>query len=133
MPLIEWNDAFSVGNQQIDEHHKKFFHMINTFHDAMKKGEGDEVLLTVLKELREYSQYHFKAEESIMKMYADPDYFNHKAEHDDAIQKVNNFFMKYERKDDNLSIEVLNFLSSWLQNHILKTDRKYIPYLTKNI
>jgi hemerythrin len=133
MPLIEWEDAFSVGNQQLDEQHKKFFHIINTLYDAMKKGEGEDVLLSVLKELQQYIQYHFKAEESLMKLYAYPDYSSHKTEHEDAVQKVNKFIIGYERKEDKLAINVLNFLSSWLQNHILQTDRKYIPYLNRKI
>ena len=133
MPLIEWDDAFSVGNQQLDEHHKKFFRIINTLHDAMKKGEREEILQTVLKELQEYIQYHFKAEESLMKLYSYPDYSSHKAEHEDAIQKINKFIVDFERGDDKLAIDVLNFLSNWLQNHILRTDRKYIPYLTRKI
>jgi hemerythrin len=68
-----------------------------------------------------------------MKMYAYPNYSSHKAEHDDAIQKVNKFIIAYERKEDKLAIDVLNFLSNWLQNHILQTDRKYIPYLNRKI
>ncbi|MCX6121284.1 MAG: bacteriohemerythrin [Ignavibacteriales bacterium] len=133
MPLIEWDNAFSVGNREIDEHHKKFFHIINMLFDSMKTGEKEEILLPVLKELQQYVQYHFKAEESLMKMYAYPNISSHKAEHEDAIQKVNKFIIDYERKDDKLAIDVLNFLSNWLQNHILQTDRKYIPYLNKKI
>ena len=133
MPLIEWDDAFSVGNQQLDEQHKKFFHIINTLHDAMKKGEGEEILLTVLKEFQGYTQYHFKTEESLMKLYSYPNYSSHKVEHEDAILKVNKFIIDYERKEGTLAIDALNFLSNWLQNHILKTDRNYIPYLNRKI
>jgi hemerythrin len=130
MPLIEWDNAFSVGNQQLDEHHKKFFHILNILHDAMRSGDADEVLPTVLKELQQYVQYHFKAEESLMKMYAYPNYSSHIAEHEDIVQKVNKFFIEYERRDEKLAIEVLNFLSDVLQNHLLLTDRKYIPFLS---
>ena len=130
MPLIEWNDAFSVGNQQLDGQHKKLLHIINTLHDAMKNGRGEEVILSVLKELQQYVQDHFKAEEALMKIYSYPDIASHKAEHEVATQKVNKFFIEYERKNDKLSIDVLNFLSDWFQNHMLQSDRKYIPYMT---
>ena len=133
MSLIEWNDAFSVGNRQLDDHHKKFFSIINTLHDAMKNGAGEDVLLLVLKELQQYVQYHFKAEETLMKLHAYPDYTSHKTEHEDIAQKVNKFILEYERHEDKLAIEVLNFLSDLLQNHILRTDRKYIPFLSVKI
>ena len=28
-----------------------------------------------------------------------------------------------------LSMEVMSFLSDWLKNHIMKTDKQYGPYL----
>ena len=77
MSLIEWNDAFSVGIKKLDDHHKKFFSIINTLHDAMKNGEEEKILFMVLKELQQYVQYHFKAEETLMKMHAYPDYTSH--------------------------------------------------------
>jgi hemerythrin len=133
MSLIEWNDAFSVGNQQLDDHHKKFFSIINTLHDAMKNGEEEKILLMVLKEIQQYVQYHFKAEESLMRIYSYPNYATHKAQHEEALQKVNKFILEYDRHEDKLAIEVLNFLSDLLQNHILQEDRKYIPYLNGKI
>jgi len=133
MPLIEWEDTFSVGNQQMDEQHKKFFHIINTFHDAMKNGEGEEIVRSVLRELQQYFQNHCKAEESLMKIYAYPNILTHKTEHESAIQKVNKYLADYERHEEKLAIDLLNFLSDWLLNHILQTDRKYIPYLNKKV
>ena len=63
MPLIEWNDTYSVGIKIIDEQHKKFFSIINTLFDAMKEGKGDELVETVLKELQDYVIYHFQSED----------------------------------------------------------------------
>jgi len=99
----------------------------------MKKGEGEEILLTVLKELQQYVEYHFKAEETLMRLHAYPEFTSHKAEHEDAVQKINKFIEEYDRHEEHLVIDVLNFLSNLLQNHILHTDRKYIPYLSGKI
>jgi hemerythrin len=128
MPLIEWNSTFSVEIQKIDEQHKKFFSLLNVLYDAILQGKGEEIVGPVLKELQQYVIFHFKSEESWMKLYHYPDMNKHKLEHEEAIQKVNKFALEYERGQKTVDIELLKFLSAWLQNHILQTDRNYIPY-----
>ena len=128
MPIIEWNSAFSVDIQKIDEQHKKFFSLVNILYDAIMQGKGEEVVGSVLKELQQYVIFHFKSEVSWMKMFNYPDMNKHKLEHEGAIQKVNKLVLEYERGNKTVDIELLKFLSDWLQNHILQVDRKYIPY-----
>jgi hemerythrin len=128
MPLIEWNNTFSVEIQKIDEQHKKFFSILNVLYDAIMQGKGEEAVGSVLKELQQYVIFHFKSEESWMEMYNYPDMNKHKLEHQEAIQKVNKFVLEYERGQQTVDIELLKFLSDWLQNHILQADRNYIPY-----
>ena len=129
MPLIEWNDAFSVGIQKIDEQHKKFFSITNLLFDSMRGAQDRDVVGSVLKELQQYVVYHFKAEESLMKMYNYPNMNAHKQEHDGAIHTVNKLVLDYERGVQTVDIELLKFLSDWIQSHILQVDRKYIPYV----
>ncbi len=129
LSLIEWNDAFSVGIQKIDEQHKKFFSITNLLFDSMRGAQDREVIGSVLKELQQYVVYHFKAEESLMKMYNYPNMNAHKQEHDGAIHIVNKLVLDYERGIHTVDIELLKFLSDWIQSHILQVDRKYIPYV----
>jgi hemerythrin len=129
LPIIEWNNAFSVGVQKIDEHHMKLFSITNMLFDSMQGAQNREVIGSVLKELQQYVVYHFKAEESLMKMYNYPDLNKHILEHQEAIHKVTKFVLAYERGGQNIDIELLKFLSDLIQNHILQTDRNYIPYI----
>ena len=128
MPLIEWNSAFSVGIQKIDEQHKKFFSLINVLYDAIMQGKGEVVVGPVLKELQQYVIFHFKSEETWMELYRYPDMIKHKLEHDAGAKKVSKLVLEYERGQQTVDIELLKFLSDWLQNHILQVDRNYIPY-----
>jgi hemerythrin len=129
LPLIEWNEAFSVEVQKLDEQHKKFFSITNLLFDTMQGAQDREVVSSVLKELQLYVVYHFKAEESLMKMYNYPDINAHKQEHEGAIHKVNKLVLDFERAMQTVDIELLKFLSDWIQSHILQVDRKYIPYV----
>jgi hemerythrin len=95
----------------------------------MQGAQDREVVGFVLKELQQYVVYHFKAEESLMKMYNYPNMNAHKQEHEGAIKRVNKLVLDYERGLQTVDIELLKFLSDWIQNHILQIDRKYIPYV----
>jgi hemerythrin len=128
MPLIEWNTTFSVGIQKIDEQHKKFFSLINVLYDSILQDKSEAVVGSVLKELQQYVIFHFKSEETWMELYHYPDMINHKLEHQEGTKKLNKLMLEYERGRKTVDIELLKFLSDWLQNHILLVDRNYIPY-----
>jgi hemerythrin len=129
LPIIEWNRAFSVGVQKIDEQHMKLFSITNMLFDSMQGAQDREVIGSVLKELQQYVIYHFKTEESLMKMYHYPDLNKHISEHQEATHKSHMFMVEYERGGQNIDIELLKFLSDLIQNHVLRTDRNYIPYI----
>ncbi len=44
MPLIQWNESFSVNVVEIDKQHQKLVGMINDLYDAMHQGKGNDVL-----------------------------------------------------------------------------------------
>jgi hemerythrin len=94
-----------------------------------KRGVGEKVINHILKELRDYTSYHFTAEESWMKTLNYPGLAKHAHEHQEAIRQVNRFIIEYARGSKSIPLEVLRFLSNWLQNRILQIDRDYAPYL----
>jgi hemerythrin len=128
MPIVEWDDAFSVGIQKIDEQHKKFFSIINRVYDTIQVVQNRKEVGSILKDLQEYTLHHFMTEESWMKMHSYPNIENHKLEHEEATRTVNKLILEYERDGQTVDVDLLKFLSHWLQNHILQADMKYIPY-----
>ena len=131
MPLIIWNEGFSVNIKEIDEQHKKLFNLINMLHDAMKKGGDKEVLAEILQGLVDYTKYHFSTEEKYMSSFKYPDYHSHKAEHGEFIEKVLEFCKDFSEDKIGLSILIMPFLTDWLSNHILVNDKKYGSYFNK--
>jgi len=73
MPLFPWSDDLSVKVTLIDDQHKKLIALINSLHDAMRAGEGKQVLEKTLKELADYTVYHFQTEEKYMQAVPLPD------------------------------------------------------------
>ena len=129
MALMNWESRFSVSIKEIDEQHKKLFEIINSLHDAMKAGKGKDALGKVLSELVNYTVYHFGTEEKMFQKYGYPETALHKKEHADLTKQATELKAKFEKDGGIITIEVMNFLRDWLNNHILKIDMKYIPFL----
>ncbi len=125
MALIKWDDSFSVRVAEIDRQHQVLAKMSNDLNDAMRQGKGKEILGKIISELIGYTATHFKTEERYFAQFEYPDALDHKKEHSSFVQKVSEFKDGFQSGRLSLSIEVMNFLSDWLQNHIKKTDRKY--------
>ncbi len=130
MALITWNEKFSVGVSRFDEEHKQLMNLINQLHDAMKTGQGRQVIGDVLQGLISYTRNHFASEERLMKAYAYPGYEGHKKEHNQLTMTVLDFQKGFASGSVPLSQTVMSFLRDWLANHIQGMDKEYGPFLT---
>ena len=128
MAILTWSDALSVNIKEIDDQHKKLVSMVNHLHAAMLKGEGRIVVGPILAELTAYTVYHFKAEEGYMEKYSYPSLQTHRLEHQRFVKRVGDFETAYNEGKIALSNEVMHFLSDWLKDHIMGTDKKFGPY-----
>jgi hemerythrin len=131
MPLINWNDTLSVNVNEIDQQHKNLIRMINELNDAMKQGKGRTVIGKIIKDMIDYTTTHFKTEEGYFDRFGYPEAAGHKREHALFVEKVSAFSKGFEEEKLSLSIEVLDFLSDWLKNHIKGTDRKYSEFFNR--
>lgn len=129
MPLIAWNEKLAVNIKQIDDEHKHLVALINELHDAMVQGKGREVMGEVLTNLVEYTQTHFAHEEHWMSTYGYLGYVRHKNEHDALTKQVLDLQRQYLQGQAVLTMDVMNFLRDWLNDHIMGSDQKYAPYL----
>ncbi len=128
MVLIEWNDSFSVQVDEIDDQHQILVSMINDLHEAMIQRLGDRILADIVEGLIEYTETHFKTEEEYFARFGYADTTNHLKEHAAFVQTVAGFKQGLDDGKLFLSIEILNYLSDWLRNHIKRTDMKYVPF-----
>lgn len=128
-PLIEWTDDFSVGVHEIDEQHKRLVSMLNRLNEAMKLGRGKQVVDQILFNLGDYVQRHFATEEAYMEAVNYPELERHKDIHRRLTAKVKDYMERYEKGEPGLALELLDFLTGWLKNHILQTDKAYSSYV----
>ena len=131
MELFKWSEDYSVKNEILDNEHKKLFNIINELYTAFMNREEDDKIGNLLKELHEYTIYHFKHEEELLKEQNNPISTEHKAKHKDFIEKIKVLKEKHENGKAAVKYEMMNFLRSWLSDHIKGTDKEYSYIFTK--
>jgi hemerythrin len=129
MSLIKWKEEYSVKVAEIDEQHKKLIGLINQLADAMSVGKGRDVLNGVLAELVSYTEYHFETEEKLFREHGYPEHEQHSRAHNELATKARELSAAFDRGETKLSVDVMLFLSTWLNRHILDEDKQYEPYL----
>ncbi|MDM8516057.1 bacteriohemerythrin [Desulfobacterales bacterium HSG16] len=128
MALIEWKSSYSVNVAEIDRQHQKLIKILNILDDAMRQGKGKDVLGKIVNSLIDYAQIHFSTEEMYFVKLEYPDSAAHIKEHKDFVKKVFKFKNDFNQGKLGLSIDIMNFLSGWLTNHIQVSDKKYEPF-----
>jgi hemerythrin len=125
--MYEMKEEYYTGIAQIDNEHKRLFELAEEayqlLHDEYRHDKYDE-LVAILQELEDYTKTHFQHEEEYMASIDYPAIFIQKAQHKAFIEKLES--IDYEEMDDNQEqsiADILDFLTDWLVNHILKMDK----------
>jgi hemerythrin-like metal-binding protein len=127
--LMPWGRRLALGLPEIDKQHKELVSMVNELHRAMKMKMGSREAGAILTRLAEYTVYHFGYEEELFDTHGYPDKVNHKKIHEDLVAKVVAFTKEFEQGRAAISMDLMKFLTDWLKNHIMKTDKAYAPFL----
>jgi hemerythrin-like metal-binding protein len=131
MAKIEWNDTLSVGVLMFDTEHKKLVSIINKLDDAMRQGQGNALIGQVLKELINYTKTHFTHEERVMQQHKYPGLDVQVKEHKGFVDKIVSMEQDLASGKALMSLSVSNFVSAWIKNHIMKTDKNYTKFLNE--
>ncbi len=125
MALIEWQDSFSVGVTKLDDDHKRLIDLINRIDEAEKSGKSVQ---WALEELRNYTEYHFRAEEARMAAADYPDIEEHKQEHKAFVEWLVTVERTYNLSPEahfHIAETVNEYLRDWWTHHILEIDMQY--------
>ncbi len=124
MRLI-WTPELVTGVRQIDLQHQELIDLINELDAAHESGLDDLALADVLSRLTSYVLFHFGTEEGLMAKVAvsSQSAKDHLNEHRQFAEKVAR--MKAEVGEDSTQTvaQLLEYLTSWLREHIMKTDK----------
>ena len=121
---IVWDSSFETGIAEIDTQHQQLVQLINELADGVGHVSKADLANCVLR-LKEYAQFHFKAEETIMAAAGYADLEEHRGEHAAFIDQILLFDLDVILATEGLAWDMLHFLREWLTNHILISDKKF--------
>ena len=141
MTFVQWNDTYSINVAEVDRQHQQLFDLINELHQAMMEGPIPhttatlvhelDTMATVLKELMDYTSYHFSTEENYMVEHAYPERDVHRAAHAQFVERVQAFKRDFESGQALHSVEIVEFIWNWWRSHILVVDKKLGAFLNE--
>jgi hemerythrin len=123
MSQIKWNDSYCIGNDELDNHHKLIFKILECLYNSCSNISGTNYYQKHLSELDMYVKCHFRVEEMYMMDIQYDDIQNHILMH----KSFRSNLAKLKNKPDNsekFTKELIVFLENWLLNHVIIEDRK---------
>ena len=131
--MFEWKEEYALGNGAIDEQHQRLFELGGQIHDLLKQKRGEDKyddLMILLKELSNYTVYHFDFEEGMLEAADYPNLDLHQQEHRKFIEKLEELTTQdLDAFQNKVAFEMLGFVANWIERHILDTDFKYKSYV----
>ncbi len=131
MSRIEWEDAFSTNNPEIDAQHKKWIGIYNDLHETLLHGNIEQlssITLETLQAMQDYANFNFQYEEEYMKSIDYPNIVEHKRLHKDFDTQIYELNRNVREGKTVLNTEIIKIIREWLVDHILQADKKYSEY-----
>ncbi len=131
--MYPMNSEYSTGIAILDEQHSQLFKLTDEARTLLK----DENMLykfddlkNIMKGIREYTLSHFTTEEGFMQEHGYARMTEHLALHQTFIGNLSHIDEEISRislgTQDTILLKLLDYLTEWLQNHILMIDKEMV-------
>lgn len=136
MPAGEWEEQadlrftkkYLTGIELIDQEHQELFRIIGEANNLIKNefiSDKYDEIVRLLDELFQYTAVHFKDEEEYMESVGYEGLPAQKAAHEAFVQRLGEMDLSQIDSNQQESLEeLMQFLTEWLINHILHSDKK---------
>lgn len=128
--VVIWSDTLCTGVDAIDRDHQNIIKLINKLaHRDVADAELDEII----REMIEYTHYHFRREEAIMEVCSYPDLEKHRGHHQTLVGQIDDLgnTWREERSSETLH-RLRKFLQDWWTGHIVNVDTEISKYTGGN-
>jgi len=124
MPLINWDEKFSVGVASVDHEHRELIGLVNRAHARLTQPDRETAVMEFLGEIFTRISAHFALEEKIMREKNYDHYAEHKADHERLLDSIRDIMDRYEDRKYFSDDEFAQVLKSWFVEHFRTHDAR---------
>ncbi len=125
--MYEMKPEYYTGIDFIDKEHARLFEIANEGYELLMNQfipDKYDYIVKVIEQLKDYTKYHFQHEEEYMNSIGYKRILSQKVAHNDFIDKLEEFDLDRIDEEQKASLlELLDFLNTWLIEHIFKKDK----------
>jgi hemerythrin len=125
---FQWVPELDTGIDQMDDQHQRIFRALKEMDEAIRAGQGEQVLGRVLSGLALLVVAHFGAEEKLMAQTNFPHLARHRRAHEMVREKVEGMVDRYHEGTLDPH-EMMRFMEWWWVEHIRCEDQALADFL----
>ena len=126
---MKWSNVYALGDKRVDTEHQKLFELADKI--EICKEDAKE-LQKAIKELVNYTKFHFKSEERYIREFSYTNLHEHMNMHARIVQNLNAIIRELPNEPLQSSYEKIeNFVKNGLVQHIILEDKK-VQHFKKN-
>jgi hemerythrin len=129
MVSLQWSTSQAVFVAEIDDEHKEIFEAVTQVHDLLTSRSPLSELRKAATRLTSRIAGHFAHEERLMAAARYCSIRWHKQAHHAARRRVKQFVVRIEEGDSQAGVELVEYLTSWLNDHTGVADRMMGAFL----
>ena len=130
--IVQWTAAFEIGVPEVDAQHRRLIEALGDFLEALRTGGTRERVSELLVFLASYVFEHFDCEEELMRKVGYPGLAAHQREHEGYRRRVRALIAHVRSAEAVLTLPLAAFVSEWIQDHILGSDRQIAAWLRRS-
>jgi len=122
---LKWDVSYCIGNEELDEEHKKLFDLANRVLNINNPLMDSEKVRGAVLELYDYMRYHFEHEEKYMASISYAGLDDHKEIHQSLVGEIN-ILLKKSKNFIDLENNLIELMQKWVLTHIIEEDTKIV-------
>jgi hemerythrin len=124
---MKWETKFGTGIHNIDQQHRELAHIVTQYENVCAQDATSlrEVRPLIMR-TREFLQFHFSVEESLMRLLPYPEFDVHRAEHQNELEYIADIGRRILSGNARPSLAAL--IRRRVFAHIANGDRHFAQY-----
>ncbi|HPW66840.1 MAG TPA: bacteriohemerythrin [Salinivirgaceae bacterium] len=131
-PLIKKSPELETGINEIDEQHNRIITLVNQLYEAFIAERSKKEIREIIKNLSDFSSYHFNTEERYFKQFGYENASEHQLSHKLFTDELTKFSKAYQAGKSFDTIEFMLFLQSWILKHFSADDQDFVELFIQN-